>query len=70
MNTPFDFLLFVLQKIAAAIKNESRKNPTTDATTGTTIFLLRGAVANKFGLSPNLSGEETDNKEEFNTSFV
>lgn len=55
MVTPLDFLLFVVQKIAAAINNESRRNPTTDPTTGATTFFFLGPVVNKFGFSPNLS---------------
>lgn len=73
MITPFDFLLFVFQKIAAAIKNESRRNATTDATTGTTTllcFFLLSGVVNRFGLSRNLSEEKTDNKDDFNTPLI
>lgn len=58
MVLPFDFLLFVLQKIAAAIKNDSRRNPTTEATTGATTlvpFFLLGGVVNRFEFSPKLS---------------
>lgn len=61
MFSPFDFLIFFLQKIAAAIKNKSRRNPTTDATTGTTTLLpfsSLGGVVNRLGFSPNLSEEK------------